>query len=362
MSHDDASETKPGRPAALRVRDVAAGFGDQPGLRAISFEVKDAERFVIVGPSGAGKTTLLRAIAGLIPVSRGHVEIAGSDRTHLVAERRDAVYLHQTPVLFPHLDVFENVAFPLRVRGVATPEIHDRVARVLDSVQLGSFATRRPHALSGGQRHRVALARAIIARPAVLLLDEPLSSLDPALRSDVREVILDIARTYRPALVIVTHDLDDAAFMGNRIGVLLDGRLEQIATPAELFTHPASLPIARLLAISNEVCGVIERERVFCSPLGEMRLTSDMPSGNGVMVFRADAVQLIPESASAVQCTGVVVELHHRPQQTTLRVRVESARGTTLIEAAIDSMQALAIGSVVGLSVDPRRVSVFSQP
>ena len=118
----------PPAPAALRLRSVSAGFGDQPGLRDISFNVNDGERFVIVGPSGAGKTTLLRAIAGLIPVTRGSIEIAEQDRTHSVPERRDAVYLHQTPLLFPHLDVFENVAFPLRVRGVATSEIRGRVA------------------------------------------------------------------------------------------------------------------------------------------------------------------------------------------------------------------------------------------
>lgn len=360
MSLGAASTAIPAPPAALRLRDVSAGFGDQPGLRDISFDVDDAERFVIVGPSGAGKTTLLRAIAGLVPVTRGAVEIAGHDRTYLAPERRDAVYLHQTPLLFPHLDVFENVAFPLRVRGVATPEIRARVTTVLDSVQLGAFVARRPHALSGGQRHRVALARAIVARPAVLLLDEPLSSLDPSLRADVREVILDVAREYRLALVIVTHDLDDAALMGNRIGVLLEGHIAQVATPATLFMHPESLSIARLLAITNEVQGVIEDERVFCSPLGRMPLSDNSPSGGVIMVFRPDAVQLMPERTDTAQCTGDVVEIRHRPQQTTVRVRVESKLATVMIEAAIDAMSAPAIGTVVGLSIDARRVSLFS--
>ncbi len=360
MRHDGTSETVPGRPTALRLRDVSADFGDEAGLRDVSFDVANAERFVIVGPSGAGKTTLLRAIAGLIPVTRGTVEIAGHDRTHLVPERRDAVYLHQTPLLFPHLDVFENVAFPLRVRGIAAAEIRSRVASVLDSVQLRAFGTRRPHALSGGQRHRVALARAIVGRPAVLLLDEPLSSLDPSLRMDVREVILGVAREYRLALVIVTHDLDDAALMGNRIGVLLDGHIAQVATPATLFAHPASLSIARMLAIPNEVRGVIEGERAFSSPLGEMSLISNSPSGNVIMVFRPDAVQVTPVSSDTAQCTGDVVEIRHRPQQTTVRVRVATRLGTLMIEAAIDAMSAPAIGTVVGLSVDARRVSVFA--
>ena len=361
MRHDGTSETVPGPPTALRLHDVSADFGNQPGLRDISFDVDATERFVIVGPSGAGKTTLLRAIAGLVPVTHGTLEIAGHDRTHLAPERRDAVYLHQTPLLFPHLDVFENVAFPLRVRGVAAPEIRARVASVLDSVQLGAFVARRPHALSGGQRHRVALARAIIARPAVLLLDEPLSSLDASLRVDVREAILGVAREYRLALVIVTHDLDDAALMGNRIAVLLEGHLEQITTPARLFAHPASLSIARLLAISNEVRGVVDGERVFCSPLGKIPLVSNSPSGTAVMVFRPDAVQVTSECADAVQCVGEIVDIHFRPQQTTARVRVETRLGTITVEAAIDSMSAPAIGTVVGLSVDARRVSVFTE-
>ena len=355
MTHGAPLDATPMRRVALRLHDVSIGFGDQPGLRDLSFDVGEAERLVIVGPSGAGKTTLLRAIAGLTPVTCGAVEIAGRDRTDLAPERRDAVYLHQTPLLFPHLDVFENVAFPLRVRRLPTSDVRARVASVLESVQLGAFAARRPHTLSGGQRHRVALARAIVARPAVLLLDEPLSSLDPSLRADVREAISSIARQYRPALVVVTHDLDDAALMGDRIGVLLGGRIAQVATPPELFAHPASFEIARLLGISNEVPGVVEDGRVFCSLLGTMPLISTALSGRATMVFRPDAIRVMPLADIAAQCSGHVVELRYRPQQTTVRVQVAEL----VVEVAVDAMSAPALGTAVGLAIDARRVSVF---
>lgn len=364
MSRGAAVDVNPvaasARNAALRLHGLSACFGDRPGLHDISFSVGDAERFVIVGASGAGKTTLLRAIAGLIPVTRGAVEIAGRDRTHLAPERRDAVYLHQNPLLFPHLDVFENVAFPLRVRGISAPDVSRRVATVLDSVQLCNFATRRPHTLSGGQRHRVALARAIVARPAVLLLDEPLSSLDPALRADVRDTIFRIAREYHPALVIVTHDLDDAALMGDRIAVLLEGRIAQVATPPALFAHPASLPIARLLGVPNEVRGVVGDGHVFSSPLGEIPLISVTPNGSATMVFRPDAVRIRSTADIAAQCSGVVTELRHRPQQTTARVKIETKSATVFIEAAVDRMSAPATGAPVGLTFDPQRVTVFA--
>lgn len=352
-------DPRPRRPAALRVTDITAGHGDHGGCRDITFEVSDGERFVIVGPSGAGKTTLLRAIAGLIPTVGGTVEIAGHDRTNLAPERRDAVYLHQTPLLFPHLNVFENVAFPLRVRGVAADEIRARVSAVLDSVQLDGFMTRRPHTLSGGQRHRAALARAIVAHPGVLLLDEPLSSLDPALRADIRQTILGVAREYQLALVIVTHDLDDAALMADRIGVLLDGRMAQIAPPAELFAHPESLAIARLLAIPNEVAGHVDDGCMLTSPMGKVPLKAKTACGDAIMAFRPDAIQLLAATAPTAQCTGVVVELRYRPQQTTVLIRIESQAAPITIEAAIVTMPSLTVGMVVGLRLDMDRVSVF---
>ncbi len=268
---------------ALRVEGLSVPFGVAAGLADITFQVASGERLVLLGSSGAGKTTLLRGIAGLVPTGGGTVHVAGRDVTREPPERRGVVYLHQTPVLFPHLDVFENVAFPLRLRGVRAEDLRRRVEEALEIVQLGPLARRGPGALSGGQKHRVALARAVVSRPSLLLLDEPLSSLDPALRHDLRGAITTLQEEYGPGLVMVTHDLEDAGLLGHRVGVLMEGGLAQVDTPLRLFGRPASLPVARFLGFRNLVEGVLGEDGVFRSALGEIRLGGGegIPPGEG---------------------------------------------------------------------------------
>lgn len=337
---------------ALRLRDISVPFGSADGLRQISFEVARGERVVLVGPSGAGKTTLLRAIAGLTSVSGGTIEIGGRLRTDEPPERRDAVYLHQTPILFPHLNVFGNIAFPLRVRGVATAEARARVASALAAVRLDGFERRRPDSLSGGQRHRVALARAIVAQPAVLLLDEPLSSLDPALRDDVRDAIIRVQTESDAALLMVTHDLDEAGLIGNRVGVILDRQLAQIAAPSVIFTRPASLAIARLVGISNEVAGDVDADATFVCSFGAVSLgKSEISPGAATIAFRPDAVRLVGNSP----ITAVVSRLLSRAERTTALV---NASGVT-IEVLADSLSPPAPGEHVALEFDRRRIAVF---
>ena len=336
----------------LRLSDVEVRFGKGAGLRPVSLEVGEGERLVIVGPSGAGKTTLLRAMAGLAPVHAGRIHVAGHDVTARPPERRNAVYLHQVPVLFPHLDVFENVAFPLRVRGVAAGGVRARVEEVLAAVRLPGFGARRPHTLSGGQRHRVALARAIAARPALLLLDEPLSALDPSLRQEVREAIVAIQAEYRPALVLVTHDLDEAGLLADRVGVLLDRRIAQLAAPERLFADPASPEVARFLGIPNEVPGEIRDDGRFHSPLGAFAPAGHAPGpGPAVAFFRPDAVRV--GDADGVPCR--VRAVRHRAHQTTV---VACVAGLEL-EAAPVGPGTPAVGADLRARLLPERIMVF---
>jgi putative spermidine/putrescine transport system ATP-binding protein len=336
----------------LRVAGLVAPFGATEGLTGVSFEVAPGERLVIVGASGAGKTTLLRSIAGLGTTAAGRIEIGGRDVTAEPPERRGVTYLHQTPLLFPHLSVAENVAFPLRVRRVPDSEIERRVAEALAAVRLEAFGARAPRTLSGGQRHRAALARAVVARPSALLLDEPLSSLDPRLREEVRDALVSLQRTYQPALVIVTHDLDEAGLVGDRIGVLLGGSVAQLATPAELFARPASLAVARFLGVANAVPGILHADGRFESPLGTLLIDDRTPwTGAAVAVFRPDALV----AAADAPLEGRVEVLRHRSRETTALLRFREL----LLEARVDAISPPAVGGTVRFSLRSSAVTVL---
>lgn len=337
----------------LLVDRLRAPFGTAPGLEDISFEVAPGERLALVGASGAGKTTLLRAVAGLGPGTAARIEVEGREVGALPAEQRGAVYLHQTPLLFPHLTVAENIAFPLRIRHMRGSRVDAAVREVMEALQLGGLADRATQTLSGGQRHRTALARAIVARPPVLLLDEPFASLDPALRHDVREAVRVVQKAYSPALVLVTHDLDEAGTMADRIGVLLQGRLAQVAPPRELFRRPATLAIARFLRLPNSVPGTIGEDG-FNSALGIVPMHSAGAPGPGIAFFPPDAVRITPYGA----VTGRVLELRYRVQQTSAVVEVGNVR----LEVPLDGMRELAEGTEVRLAVSAEAISVFPAP
>lgn len=337
---------------ALRLSGVRVPFGDRTGLPFVDLRAEPGERLVVVGSSGAGKTSLLRCIAGLSPITGGRVEVDGRDVSAEPPERRGTVYLHQAPVLFPHLDVAGNVGFPLRVRRVPVKEADERIRSALRAVRMERFASRRPHTLSGGQAHRVALARALAARPRVLLLDEPLASLDPALREEVREAILTVQREYSPALLMVTHDLDEAGRVADRIGVLIDGAIAQTASPRDLFAKPASLAIARFLGLPNEVRGVC-RGGVFECAFGSLRSVDPPPDGPAVAIFPASAVRIGAPAAGGVP--GRITGVRHLPNRAVALVGTEAGE----LIAAADPHDPPPIGDAI-VELDQRRVHLFS--
>jgi putative spermidine/putrescine transport system ATP-binding protein len=304
---------------ALRLDDVYVPFGAGPGLRELTLAVGAGECMAIVGASGAGKTTLLRAIAGLSPMTAGRIEIAGRDVTHLPAERRGAAYLHQTPVLFQHLDVFGNVAFPLRLRPRAHVDVAARVDEALRQMRIEALAGRSTAALSGGQRHRVALARALVADTPLLLLDEPFAALDPALRGEVRDAVIEVRETSGRALLLVTHDLDDAAMIADRICVLINGAIAQIATPSTLLDRPASLEVARFLGVPTMVRGRVRAGSFECA-LGAWPVR-DVSAGDCTAVFWPAALR--PASSGI---DAIVLEVRRLPRGTTLILEAAGVR------------------------------------
>ena len=220
--------------------------------------MEPGEIFALLGPSGSGKTTMLRLLAGFEQLDRGRLLIADEAVEHLPPARRGVGMLFQSYALFPHLSVAENVAFGLKVRGGGQGEVQARVAEMLDLVRLSGFEQRRIAELSGGQQQRVALARALAPRPRVLLLDEPLSNLDPALREETRA---DLRRTVKQTgitTVLVTHEQEEAFELGERVGLLNEGGLEQVGGPAELYRDPASRFVATFVGRCSVLPGVVE--------------------------------------------------------------------------------------------------------
>jgi ABC-type Fe3+/spermidine/putrescine transport system ATPase subunit len=245
----------------IEVEGLEVHFGAVAAVRGVSFSVMPGEQLTLLGPSGCGKTTTLRAIAGLEHASAGEIRIAGepvySARTgvNVPAEKRGLSMVFQSYAIWPHMSVFDNVAYGLRVRRASAAEIRDKVERALGMVQMSAFADRRASALSGGQQQRVALARAFVFQPSVLLFDEPLSNLDAKLRADMRIELRDLQHRLGITSVYVTHDLEEALAMSDRIVVMRDGLVEQTGTPDEIYALPRSAFVADFIGSSNLIRG-----------------------------------------------------------------------------------------------------------
>ncbi|MBL9201088.1 MAG: ABC transporter ATP-binding protein [Opitutaceae bacterium] len=237
--------------ATVELRGVAKRFGAVVAVDDVSLTVQAGEFLTLLGPSGCGKTTLLRMIAGFETPDRGAVLISGADVTHTPSHRRDVNQVFQSYALFPHLSVRGNIAFGLRMQRLAAGEVEQRVAEMLAVVALEGCEERKPHELSGGQRQRVALARALAPRPAVLLLDEPLSALDARLRQTMQLELKRLQRRVGTTFVLVTHDQAEALAMSDRVALVHRGRIEQVGTAAEIYDRPATAFAAEFIGQAN---------------------------------------------------------------------------------------------------------------
>jgi len=237
--------------ARLELEHLSKSYGPSAAVRDVSLDVHDGELLVLLGPSGCGKTTTLRMIAGFERPTSGEIRIEGTDVAHLPPHRRPTNTVFQSYALFPHLSVEDNVAFGLKRKKVSKEEIKQRVAAELERVGLASHGNRRPSQLSGGMQQRVALARALVNLPKVLLLDEPLGALDLKLRKELQVELKRIQRDVGITFVYVTHDQEEALTMSDRIAVMNRGRVEQVATPEEVYDRPATTFVAGFIGVSN---------------------------------------------------------------------------------------------------------------
>jgi spermidine/putrescine transport system ATP-binding protein len=235
----------------IEIRGISKFFGDDKALNNINLDIHPGEFLTLLGPSGCGKTTLLRILSGLEQPNEGKILIDGKDVTNLPPEERHFNMVFQSYALFPHMTVFENVAFGLRCKNVPKDEVIERVNRILEIVKLPQFVNRKPHQLSGGQQQRVAIARAVVNEPIVLLLDEPFSALDYELRQKMQIEVKQLQRRLGITFVFVTHDQEEALSMSDRVVVMNEGIIEQTGTPRDVYEEPLNLYVANFIGQAN---------------------------------------------------------------------------------------------------------------
>jgi spermidine/putrescine ABC transporter ATP-binding subunit len=243
--------------ALLQVLNVSKSYDGTPALSEVTVAINTNEFFALLGPSGSGKTTLLRALAGFESLDSGDILLEGQSITNLAANKRPVNLMFQSYALFPHMSVFDNVAYGLRREKLSKGEVTKRVEALLETVGLESLAKRRPHQLSGGQKQRVALARAIVKRPKLLLLDEPLSALDRRVREDMQVELKRLQNEVGITFIVVTHDQEEAMSMADRIAVMDEGKVVQVATPLELYKNPTNAFVADFIGTSTLLHGQI---------------------------------------------------------------------------------------------------------
>ncbi|NTE66210.1 ABC transporter ATP-binding protein [Agrobacterium tumefaciens] len=235
----------------LSLQKVSLAYGNSIAVKDLDLDIRKGELLALLGPSGCGKTTTMRAIAGLMPVAGGRIDLDGADITRVAANKRAVGLVFQSYALFPHLTVYENVAFGLKLKGMNGKALDDKVASGLKSVGLSNFASRKPAELSGGQQQRVALARSMVMEPKVLLLDEPLSNLDARLRLEMRTELQRVQKETGVTMIFVTHDQIEALALADRIVVMKGGKIEQIGTPEEIYNAPVSSFVADFVGFEN---------------------------------------------------------------------------------------------------------------
>lgn len=353
----------------LSLKDLSKSFDKTQAVAEVSLEVERGEFFGLLGPSGCGKTTTLRMIAGLEKPDAGTIEFDGRDITNLPAERRGFGMVFQNYALFPHLNVFENVAFGLRARHKSNSEILERVNSALDLVQLPGYEKRRVDELSGGQQQRVAIARAIAIEPALLLFDEPLSNLDVTLREATRGELRELVGRLGMTAVYVTHDQEEAFALCDRISVMGGGKILQTGAPRELYERPAQLSVARFLGRNNLIRAI--RLTSSRSELGEFK-TLEGGHTLQLAVSAGDVVPLNQPCLLAIRPEHVVVKNgnHHGANAFPAQVRKINFAGATssikldanglMLEALALEADRLAAGDHCTVQLPSERISLLN--
>ena len=310
--------------ASVTLRSLGKRFGEHVAVHDFSLEIAEGEFLVLLGPSGCGKTTTLRMIAGFVEPSAGRILFGKRDVTDLPPYRRNTGLVFQGYALFPHLTVFENVAFGLRMRKLERAEIERRTAEALRLVRLEALGERMPRQLSGGQQQRVALARALAIEPEVLLLDEPLSNLDAKLREEVRVEIRQLQRRLGLTTVMVTHDQEEALSVADRLVVMENGEIQQIGTQRELYNSPRNQFVANFIGRTNFLSGEMNGPARFRTASGIEIAVAGSLSGERLLAIRPERIRLGEANGAANRFPATVEFVSYLGATTEYVVRLES--------------------------------------
>jgi putative spermidine/putrescine transport system ATP-binding protein len=343
----------------VRLDGLSRRYGPVVALDHLDLTLQPGELVALLGPSGCGKTTTLRLLAGLEDTDTGSVIVGGKDITRLPASKRDMGMVFQAYSLFPHMTVRQNVAFGLRLRRVSTAERDKRAMEMLELVGLSVQADRYPNQISGGQQQRVALARALAIEPQVLLLDEPLSALDAKVRAQLRDQIRRIQLEVGITTLFVTHDQEEALAIADRVGVMKEGRLEQLAPPTDVYSRPATSFVAEFVGLTNRLTGEVSGGQVTVRGCTLPLMEAGVPDGQVVALVRPEAVTLASHtSAESGPLVGTVIAVTFLGA--TSRVTVDLGDTTIMAQLQTSDATALPAGSRVALTIRPDPVLVSS--
>lgn len=286
----------------IEIKDISKSYGGYVAVSNQSLDIYKGELFSLLGPSGCGKSTLLRMLAGFEEPSEGHIYIDGVDITHMPPYERPVNMMFQSYALFPHMTVEQNVAFGLKQEGLPTDEIRDKVSSMLHRVRLNKHASRKPHQLSGGQKQRVALARCLVKKPKLVLLDEPLGALDRKLREQTQFELVNIQEDLGVTFIMVTHDQEEAMTMSTRIGVMEEGRIRQIGPPTEIYEYPNSRYVADFVGDMNMFEGIVSEVE------SDHVLVQSEESGCDIYISHVSDVPLGASVAVAIRPEKIVLD------------------------------------------------------
>jgi ABC-type Fe3+/spermidine/putrescine transport system ATPase subunit len=337
---------------SIELVNICKAFEDKSVINDINLKIEEGEFVSLLGPSGCGKSTTLKIISGLLEPERGDILLNGASVLNIPVEKRGAVIVFQDFLLFPHMNIEDNIAFGLKMSGVEKNKRISKVKEMIELVQLNGLEKKYPSEISGGQKQRVALARALAISPKVLLLDEPFSSLDQRLREDMRQFVFELQKKLRITTILVTHDKEEALMLSDKIAVMLVGNIVQYGTPDEIYNRPASKEVADFFGDNNYIEGELSGG-VFKSKLGDFNINNNV-SGKLVAMIRPEGIKILDKEDSL---RGIVIKKKYAGDRVYYSLLVNDVE----LKCIGNSKSILSVGDEVSIGIDFSNAVFYSK-